>query len=60
MGREGPGGNLCQGCAHLHETLNHPQQPQDLLVLIVKAASKDNGTSDSVAQEESGSDGGTG
>ena len=50
-------GHLGPGCAHFYETLvDHLQQLQELLVLIVKAASKDDGTDDvgdSAAQEES-------
>lgn len=57
------GGHLCPRCAHLNETLiDHLQQLQELLVLIVKAASKDDGTDDvgdSAAQEERGLDGRT-
>ena len=56
------GGHLGPGCAHLDETLvDHLQQLQELLVLIVKAVSKDDGTDDigdSAAQEESRFDGG--
>lgn len=63
MGREVVGGHLCPRCAHLNETLiDHLQQLQELLVLIVKAASKDDGTDDvgdSAAQEERGLDGRT-
>lgn len=63
MGIEVAGGNLCPGCAHLNETpIDHLQQLQECLVLIVEAVSKDNGTDDigdSAAQEESGFDGGT-
>ena len=63
MGRVEIGGSLCPGCAQLHGTLvDHLQQLQELLVLIVEMASKDNGTDDtgdSVAQEECELDGGT-
>lgn len=63
MGREVAGGHLCPGCAHLNETpVDHLQQLQELLVPIVKAASKDDGTDDvgdTAAQEESGFGGGT-
>ena len=61
--REVAGRHLCPGCAHLNEALiDHLQQLQELFVLIVKAAPKDNRTDnvgDSAAQEESGFGGGT-
>lgn len=63
MDREVTGGHLGPGRAHLDETLvDHLQQLQELLVLIVEAASKDDGTDDigdGAAQEESRFDGGT-
>jgi hypothetical protein len=63
MGIEETCGHLCPGDAHLNETLiDHLQKTQELLVLIVKAASEDNRTDDvghSAAQEEGGIDGGT-
>lgn len=63
MGREVTGGHLCPRCAHLSETfIDHLHQLLELLVLIVEAASKNDGTDDigdSTAQEESGVDGGT-
>lgn len=63
VGREVVSGHLCPGCAHLNETLiDHLQQLQELLVFIVKAASKDDRTDDvgdSAAQEEGGFDGRT-
>lgn len=56
-------GNLCPGCAHLNKTpIDHLQQLQERLVLIVEASSKDNRTDDvgdSAAQEEGGFGGGT-
>ena len=55
MDRDVTDGHLGPGCAHFYETLvDHLQQLQELLVLIVKAASKDDGTDDvgdSAAQE---------
>lgn len=57
------GGYLRPGRVHFSEPLiNHLQQLQKLLVLIVKAASKENGTddiADTAAEEEGGFDGGT-
>mgnify|MGYP007073702746 CR=1 FL=1 len=63
MGWEVAGGHLCPGCAHLKETLvDHLQQLQELLVLIVEAAAKNNRTDDvgdSAAQDEGGLNGST-
>lgn len=56
------GEDLRPGGAHLNETLiNHLQQFQELLVLIVKTAPEDHRTDDigdGAAQEESGFNGG--
>lgn len=61
MGKEVAGEHLCPGRAHLNEALvDHLQKLQELLVLVVEAASKDDradDVGDSATQKESGFDG---